>query len=85
MLNSRQAFTEIKKWIEQGGNYGILGGYGDLIIIDADDEGLSQVIKEGLPNTFTVKTPLKGCHFYFYCKDIKKKIILTQIAFQEEI
>lgn len=54
------------------------GGHGDLIIIDADDEELSQVIKEELPNTFTVKTPLKGHHFYFYCKDIKKKIILSK-------
>lgn len=56
----------------------MLGGFGNLIIFDADDSILSQLIEEKLPRTFTVKTPSSGYHYYFYCKDICKKIVLTK-------
>ncbi len=72
------SFIEIQDWISRGYNYGILGGYGDLIIIDADTEGINTILKNKFPPTFTVKTPKQGYHFYYLCKDIKKKIVLKK-------
>ena len=69
-------YTEIKEWVEAGNNYGILGGYGNLIVIDADTEDLKNVIETSLPKTFTVKTPKKGFHYYYICKGIPNKIVL---------
>jgi hypothetical protein len=76
--NNPYSYNEIQSWIAQGGNYGVQGGYGDLIIIDADTELLRQLVRERLPETFTVKTPRQGYHFYYICKDIRKKIILRK-------
>ena len=36
--NKPYSFIDIQEWIDQGGNYGVLGGCGDLIIIDADTD-----------------------------------------------
>jgi len=68
---------EILKWIENGGNFGVMGGSNGLIIIDADNAEISESVRAWLPNTFTVKTPRMGEHFYYYCKEISSKIILT--------
>lgn len=75
--NKPYSFSEIQSWINQGGNYGVQGGYGDLIIIDADTEEISTIVKEKLPVTFTVKTG-KGDHSYYRNKDIQKKIVLKK-------
>ena len=72
------SYSEIVDWIAQGGNYGVFGGHGDLIIIDADKQEISELVSSVLPATFTVKTPRTGHHFYFLCKDIKKKIVLKK-------
>ena len=68
--------TSIQSWIDNGKNYGVLGGCGDLIIIDADTPEMSQLVTERLPATLTIKTPRAGHHYYFLSKDIKKKIVL---------
>lgn len=72
-------------------NYGVLGGYGDLIIIDADkvtssgnkdirfkdkDNELIDEIESSLPETLTIQSGSGARHYYYFCKDIKKKIIL---------
>lgn len=58
---------ELLKHIKLGGNYGVLGGYGNLIIIDADSEVFDKRVKDLLPRTFTVKTS-KFHHYYYICK-----------------
>ena len=70
-------YRDIQEHINQGNNYGVIGGIGDLIIIDADTVELSECVIKSLPITFTVKTT-DGYHFYYYCKDIKKKIIFQR-------
>ncbi len=67
---------EIQSWIDEGGNYGVQGGYGGLIIIDADMPEIDEVVKSKLQPTFTVKTPRCGHHYYYICKDIENKIVL---------
>jgi hypothetical protein len=31
-----------------------------------------------MPDTFTVRTPKQGHHYYFICKDINNKIVLSK-------
>jgi len=75
--NKPYSFQTILKHISEGNNYGVLGGLGNLIIIDTDTELLSSLIKKQFPLTFTVKTN-KGFHFYYFCEGIDKKIVLQQ-------
>jgi len=62
--------------IENQTNYGVLGGYGGLVIIDADTEKIAKTIENKLPKTFTVKTG-KGKHYYFICKNLIKPFRIT--------
>jgi P4 family phage/plasmid primase-like protien len=69
----------LKSWLESGGNYGVLGGHGDLVIFDADD--LARLQELGvialLPESFTVRTPGRGgWHIYLICPGIEKKMAL---------
>lgn len=68
---------EIEKHIRQGNNYGILGGFAGLIVIDADSKAISDIVKRGLPETFTVKTN-KGFHYYYFCNDFGNKVALRK-------
>jgi len=49
--------------IKDGGNCGVIGGYGNLRIIDIDDRQLGETIEKQL-NTFTIKTGGGGKHLY---------------------
>ncbi len=69
----------LQDWLNRGGNYGCLGGHGDLAIFDADD--LARLEELGvmarLPETLTVKTPGRGGrHLYYICHGIGKKTAL---------
>lgn len=53
------------------GNYGVIGGFGNLIIIDADSEEISNIC-ETLPETFTVKSGSDNNykkHYYFITEE----------------
>lgn len=43
---------------------GVVCGFGDLVVLDCDSPLMTK-IAETLPETFTVKTPSKGHHYYF--------------------
>jgi len=49
---------DLQKWLDAGGNYGCLGGHGDLVILDCDDLPRLQElgVTTELPETFTVQT-----------------------------
>lgn len=72
------SYKEIQAWIDQGNNYGVLGGYGDLVIIDADTLELSHIVQQRLTNTFTVKSSRFAYHHYFICEEIKNKITILK-------
>lgn len=61
---------EFQQHIANGGNYGIIGGFGNLILIDSDSEEVTE-IAEKMPETFTVKTgsPEAYKKHYFYIAD----------------
>ena len=61
-----------------GKNYGIACGYAGLIVFDSDNEDRLRELSvlEKLPKTFTVRTGGGGTHRYYFCPDLKQKIIL---------
>lgn len=66
---------ELLEHIQNGGNYGVMGG-GEkcLIIIDFDNEKIQDEIVPKLPATFTVKTGTGKLHKYFFsdkCESFK--------------
>lgn len=61
--------------IQSGKNYGVVTGYGNLIIIDFDDKDYYDSKKDLLPETFTVQTACKRLFHKYYIlkgKRIKK-------------
>jgi len=58
--------------LKTGANYGVIGGYGGLIIIDGDCPEVAEDIKK-LPKTFMVKSK-KGAHYYFFCPELTENI-----------
>jgi hypothetical protein len=53
--------------LKQGGNYGVVGGFG-LAILDADAQEIKELVKDKLPETFTVLSPgHQGWHCYYLC------------------
>lgn len=60
--------------LKLGYNYGVLGGYGNLIIIDIDDNEFVDKFQElNLPATFTVQSALKKKPHLYYFTENKKK------------
>lgn len=56
----------LQTWFQNNeGNYGVVGGFG-LVIVDVDSEELKQAVLNCLPQTFTVQSPgSKGWHLYY--------------------
>jgi len=59
-------------WLNKGENYGVVAGFGNLIIIDADRPEVAEAVEKNLSKTFTVETSVKnketgwrGKHYYF--------------------
>jgi hypothetical protein len=54
--------------LSNGGNYGVLGGCGDLVIVDFDDmERCRELgIFDLLPKTFAVRSPRRGGEHWYY-------------------
>lgn len=59
---------ELMKWLADGGNYGVVAGYFDLVIIDSDCDEIKELCNQ-LPDTFTIRTPGHGSgeHRYYIC------------------
>lgn len=64
----------------QGGNYGIVCGIGNLMVIDFDNRTFQNRYVKKLPNTFTVISGGKGLLHMYYTVDVPfKKIALKGI------
>lgn len=61
---------EIIAHIRSGKNYGVVGGFGNLIILDFDSAEVQECVVPRLPPTFSVKTARKGLlHLYYRCTE----------------
>ena len=63
--------------IKAGNNYGVLGGYGNLVIFDIDDPKYFNKFKKILSKTFTVETGSGNLHF-FVLADNTEKVVLEK-------
>lgn len=77
-VNKPYNLAEIKGWIDEGNNYGVICGYGSLIVIDSDTVELRDAVDKKLPETFRVQTGSGGVHDYYICPDIEKKLVLKK-------
>jgi len=68
---------KLLKHIEAGNNYGVMGGYGGLIIIDCDNKEFEKEIKQILPSTYTIESggKDKGKHFYLFSNNTEKVVL----------
>lgn len=58
---------DLIKHIEDGGNYGIMGGgNAGLILVDFDNKEVQDELLDKLPKTFTVKTGSGLLHLYYF-------------------
>jgi len=77
-VNKPYSYEEIERYIKKGENYGVLCGYENLIVIDADVPELAEAVSKLLPPSFRVETGSGGIHDYYICNDLNKKIVLTK-------
>lgn len=67
----------LNRWLHGGGNYGVAGGWG-LVMLDADTPGLKGLVEAELPATFRVETPGSGgWHCYYRC-DLDRTVRLRR-------
>lgn len=70
---------KLLKHIENGGNYGVIGGKGNLRIIDIDNKEEAEKLSQFL-NTFTIETGNKGRHFYIYSDYEKNHVFKNNLG-----
>ena len=64
--NNPRPIGEIRNWIRSGGNYGVVAKQSnDLVVLDSDSELFTELVRDELPETFTVRTGSGNYHFYF--------------------
>lgn len=68
---------QVQRHLINGGNYGVATGYGNLLVVDFDDEEFQKLVFEQLPRTFGVKTGRGGLHLYYTVDDAKSSKITT--------
>lgn len=60
-------YYEAERFAEQDKRYGVVAGFGNLVVIDFDRKELQDEIAPKLPKTFTIKTAGKGLlHLYYF-------------------
>jgi len=64
--NNPRPIGEIRNWIRSGGNYGVVAKQSnDLVVLDSDSQLFTDLVRDELPETFTVRTGSGNYHFYF--------------------
>lgn len=68
-----------KELLKHPGNYGVIGGYGNLRILDIDNKELAEKLFNVL-DTFTVKTCGGTYHFYFISEYNENKVLKDNLG-----
>jgi hypothetical protein len=69
------------KRLEHNRNYGVVGGIGDIMIVDADKPQVSEAFNK-LMETFTITTG-HGEHFYYNVPGLDKSYALSELNEEE--
>lgn len=72
--NHKYDDIKLLRYLRQNYNYGVLGGYGNLIILDFDNLTYFEQIQSKLPETLMVKTS-RGYHAYYYNPKIESSTV----------
>jgi len=56
--------------LKSGGNYGVLCGHNNLLVVDFDNEDVQNEVCQKLPKTLTILTGSGKLHKYFHCEDV---------------
>ena len=67
------------KLLNHPNNFGVIGGYGKLRILDIDDKELGEEFEKKL-DTFTVKTGSGGKHFYFISDYETNHVLVNELG-----
>lgn len=67
--NYRWDDKKLEQHIKSGNNYGVCGGFGELVIVDFDTKEQYERIKDKLPQTFVVQSGGGLPHYYYYVND----------------
>ena len=80
--NYRYNENEFKEYLKTADSYGVVCGYGNLAIIDIEnntnDKSLINKAMTEFPKTFTIKTGSGGLHLYYIVKGLNKRIRLMK-------
>ncbi len=68
--------SKLLKRIKEGKNYGVVGGYGDIMIVDADVPKIVTAFAV-FPDTLTIKTG-NGTHLYYFVPGLQKSTALQE-------
>lgn len=71
---------KLQEHLKNGGNYGVLGGHGNLVILDCDTKELVEIAETCLPETLTIETGSGGRHYYYKSKDLDKPLRLKDVG-----
>lgn len=66
--NYKRNDIELTSWLEDGGNIGVATGFGNLLVVDFDDEEFQTKYEPLLPKTLTQRSG-SGGHHLFYITD----------------
>jgi len=69
---------ELLKHLKQGGNAGIIAGFGNLRILDIDDKKLIEHFDEVLGDTFAVETANGNRHYYILSEYDKNHVLANK-------
>lgn len=70
--------NEFQEYLKSASAYGVVCGFGNLAVIDCDNEKVMELVENNLPETFTVQTGSGGRHYYYIIPDLSKKVILQR-------
>ncbi len=74
-FNDKKLLNHIKK----GLNFGVIGGYGNVRILDIDDKELGEAFEKKI-DTYTIKTGGGGKHFYFLSDYNKNHVLVNELG-----
>jgi hypothetical protein len=74
----------LQAWLQRGGNYGVVCGYG-LVVIEADDAKVQEAVERNLPPTLTVLSGGRRMpHYYFVCSYPESKPLIDPSSPERE-
>ena len=74
----------LQEWLARGGNYGVVCGFG-LVVVEADSDKIVEAVENSLPPTLTVLSGgHKKPHYYFLCSFGECKPLIDNESLEHE-